>query len=156
MTTWSDIDEPVLRFVAAQPPSMPPSWAWRLQLRPETIPSSEVDGLDERQIDEAMLRLQSAGLVDVGERSETIGYATWSRPRVTALGSMVLGVWPDLDRIDAVEALQVSLAALAEHEPDQQRQSALRRAAGLLASLSASVAVKLVSSAADEASGDVF
>lgn len=98
MTTWDDIDEPVLRFVAAQGSSMPPSWVWRLELRP-TIASTEVKGVDERQIDEAMLGLQSAGLVDVRQRVETIGYAVWTRPRVTALGSMVPGMWPDLDQV---------------------------------------------------------
>lgn len=155
MTVWTEIDEPVLRFVAAQESSMPPSWRWRLQLRPEAVTSTEIDGLGERQIDEAMLRLQSAGLVDAAERSETIGYATWSRPRVTALGSMVLGVWPDLDRVDAVEALQVSLAALADKESDPQRAGALRHAAGLLGSLGTTIALKLVGSAAGEAAREI-
>lgn len=155
MTVWTEIDEPVLCFLAAQGSSMPPSWTWQLQLRPETVPSTEIERLDERQIDEAMLRLQSAALVDTGQRSETIGYATWSRPRVTALGSMVLGVWPDLDRVDAVEALQISLSALADEEPDPQRASALRRATGLLSSLGVTIALKLVSSAAAEAAGEV-
>jgi hypothetical protein len=151
-----DIDEPVLRFVAAQESSMPPSWMWRLQLRPETIRSDEIEGLDERQIDGSMLRLQSAGLIDAHERHETSGSARWYRPRVTAQGAMVLGLWPDLDRVDAVSALQVSLAALAEQEPDPEQRSALRRAAGLLASLGTPVALKLVGSATGEAAGEIF
>lgn len=146
MTTWDDIDEPVLRFIGAQGSSMPPAWAWKLELRP-TVASTEVGGLDERQIDEAMLRLQSAGLVDARQRSETIAYAMWTRPRVTALGSMVLGVWPDLDHVDMVATLQTSLAALAEHEAEPARQIALRRAAGFVGSLSEGIALKIIAGA---------
>ena len=83
-----------------------------------------------------------------------VAHVYWSRLRVTALGSMVLGVWPDLDHVNAIEALQVNLAALAEDESDPERQSALRRAAGLLASLSGDVALKLATGAAGEAAGE--
>jgi len=148
-----EIDERVLCFLARQPSSMPPSWEWRLELRP-TVPSTEIDGLDERQIDDGMLRLESAHLV-AGKRTETVGFASWSRPRVTALGSMVLGVWPDLQHVDALVAMQVSLAALAEQEADPEQRSALRRGAGLLASLSASIATRVVAGAAGEAGGEI-
>lgn len=153
MTTWTDIDEPVLRFLAEQPASVMPGWDWHLALRPP-VDSSEIQGLDERQIDEALFRLESVGLMDSRDRSETVAYAVWYKPRVTALGSMVLGVWPDLDRVDAVESLQVSLAALAEQEPDSERQGALRRAAAMLASLSGSIATRLAADAAAQAGGD--
>lgn len=154
MTLWSVVDEPVLSFLAAQPSSMPPGWSWQLELRP-TIPSTEIDGLDERQIDESLLRLQTAGLIDSLERVETIGYAYWSRLRVTALGSMVMGVWPDFERVDAVDALQLNLAALESVEEDPEARKGIRRAAGVLGSLGASVVSRIVESESGDLGGEV-
>lgn len=150
MSTWTDIDEPVLRAVADLPASMPPGVQWQLTIRPPE-PSDELAGLDESQIDEALRRLRGAGLIDALERTETVAYAIWTRPRVTAVGSMVLGAWPDLDRMDAVEALQASLAALADREVDPERRGALRRAAGVVGSLSGSIVTKLIVGAAGQA-----
>lgn len=155
VTTWTDIDEPVLRWVAEQGPSLPPGWMLKLELRP-TIPSVDIPGLDEAQIHDALLRLESAGLVAANDPQETNAHVYWSRLRVTARGSMVLGAWPDLDQVDAVEAMQVSLAALAEAEPDPERRTALRRAAGLLGSLGASVAIKIATGAAADAGGELL
>jgi len=126
----------------------------KLELRP-TIASVDIPGLDEAHIHDALLRLESAGLVAANDPQETVAHVYWSRLRVTAAGSMVLGLWPDLDQVDAVEAMQVSLAALAEAEPDPERQAALRRAAGLLGSLATSVALKVATGAAADAAGEI-
>jgi hypothetical protein len=57
-------------------------------------PSEEIEGLTERQVDDALLRLESYGLASSRERSETSSYAIYDSPRLTALGHRVLGAWP--------------------------------------------------------------
>jgi hypothetical protein len=44
-------------------------WHLKLTIRPDPVPSVEVPGLDERQVDDTLMRLKGHGLVD-GKREE--------------------------------------------------------------------------------------
>ena len=95
---------------------------------PEEIP--ELDGLPGDEFDRSLQRLHEHGFLD-GYRSETMsGNVTWLRLRVTAPGLIVLGEWPDLDRIASALGIHELLNALAEAAPEEER-GVLRKAAGL-------------------------
>lgn len=51
---------------------------------------------------------------------------------MTAFGWIVLGEWPDLDRIATAASIHRLLRALSDEAPEQERD-ALRRAAGVVA-----------------------
>lgn len=134
MSVWTDVDEPVLRWLAEQPPSfIPDVWQWQLELRPEPTPN-EVGNLDSVQVDEALTRLYDHGLVD-GRRTETISYARWSRLRLTGHGLLILGEWPDLDRLASAAGLRLLLTRLAEEAPDADERGNLRQLVGFLSQL---------------------
>jgi hypothetical protein len=127
-TLWERIDEPVLRWVAGLPPSFEME-LHDLELR-EPEPFEALPGLTSQDVHEALLRLQSYGLID-GVEGKPMRSATWSRLRVTAKGLIVLGEWPDLDRVATAAGLHRLLRALAEEAPEEQRGT-LVRAAGVV------------------------
>jgi hypothetical protein len=135
VNTWAGIDQRVLRWVLEQ--SDAPEWRSRiieLTLRPEPEPCAEFDGgPNTLQMDEALLRLRGYGLT-AGNRHETEA-AIWSHLRITADGLILLGEWPDLDRVASFEGVQVMLAALAKKAEDPDDKSALRRTAGAIGRL---------------------
>jgi DNA-binding PadR family transcriptional regulator len=150
MSTWSETDEPLLRWVHEQPSSfIPETWILRLELRRYTKPSEEVPGLSTEQVDQALIRLQEHGLID-GERGEAIGFSSWSRLRVTALGLQVLGEWPDLDKLASAASLKLLLNELADAAPDSEDQSALRRLIGVAGEVGEGVVVSTLNNAAGE------
>jgi hypothetical protein len=100
-----------------------------LELR-EPEPFEALPALTSQDVHEALLRLQSHGLID-GRESKAMQSSTWSLLRVTAGGLIVLGEWPDLDRVATAAALHRLLRALAEGAPEEER-SALVRAAGVV------------------------
>jgi hypothetical protein len=137
MSTWQDVDQPVLRWVLER--SDEPEWyatILRLKLRPEAEAFDEIDDcdLDSIKVDEALIRLEGHGLI-AGQRSETVAYSIWSQLRVTADGLIVEQEWPDLDRAASFEGIRVILAKLAQEQADAEDGSALRQAAGALGSL---------------------
>ncbi len=136
MTTCDEVDDLVLRWLFAQDQN--PDWNGRtenLTLRPAPEPQLAFDGeLDRRQVDEALKRLHSYGLI-VGERGATTHYAYWSQLRVTADGLILLGQWPDLDRVASAQGLTVLLSELAGEATDPDDQKALRQTAGAVARL---------------------
>jgi hypothetical protein len=70
MTVWNDVDEPVLVWVAEERPAGTPSSQLQLTIRPDDggpPPTfAHLDGLDERQVDDALMRLESYGLIARG------------------------------------------------------------------------------------------
>jgi hypothetical protein len=126
-TLCETIDEPMLRWVATLPPSLAME-LHKLQIRkPELFP--HVDGVDSRQSHESLLRLLSAELIG-SDHSPTTHYESWFKLRLTARGWIVLGEWPDLDRVATAVSIQSLLRALAEDAPEEERP-ALLRAAGV-------------------------
>jgi hypothetical protein len=87
-----------------------------------------IPGLSSREVHESLKRLASHGLVD-GDEGPPLQTVHWSKLRVTAFGWMVLGEWPDLDRVASAASIYRLLHALAESAPEEER-GALVRAAG--------------------------
>lgn len=126
-TLWERVDEPVLRWVATLPTVLEFALV-ELQIRE---PVEEVGSLDSRTVNESLRRLQSHYLID-GEEHQTTHHSTWSKLRLTALGLIVVGEWPDLDRVASAVSLRRLLLSAAEDAPDEAK-TALRRAAGAVA-----------------------
>jgi hypothetical protein len=103
---------------------------FNLELR-QPEPFKAVPGLTSREVQESLLRLRSHGLID-GMESPAMGNSTWSRLRVTAAGLIVMGEWPDLDRVATAASLHRLLRALSKDAPEGD-QAALKRAAGVVA-----------------------
>jgi hypothetical protein len=129
-TLWDRVDEPVLRWVASLPPTLAPDRSLlELEIR-DPEPFEPNPNLNSAEVHESLKRLVSHGLVD-GKATDFMQSTTWSRLRVTAFGLIVLGEWPDLDRVATAAALHRLLRALADNAPEEDR-SALRRAAGVI------------------------
>lgn len=152
VTTWSEIDEPVLCWLLER--DVDPEWKGSIQLtlRPQPEAVVELGGLDTAQIDAALLRLQDHMLI-AGHRSEAIGYSRWSRLRLRAEGLILLGEWPDLDRIASATGLQALLAALAEQAEDAGQQGDLRRTVGAIGRLGEAIVEDTMASVAADAIG---
>jgi hypothetical protein len=127
-TLWDQVDEPVLRWVASLPPSLEME-LHEFQLR-ESEPFAPIEGLDTRDVRESLHRLRSHGLI-AGDESLSTHDETWHKLRVTAFGLVVLGEWPDLDRVATAASIHRLLRALADEAPEQER-TALVRAAGVV------------------------
>jgi hypothetical protein len=127
-TLWEHVDEPVLRWVASLPPSLEME-LHEFQLR-EPQPFAPIDGLDTRNVRESLHRLRSHGLI-AGDESLTTHDESWHKLRVTAFGWVVLGEWPDLDRVATAASIHRLLRALADEAPEQERNP-LVRAAGVV------------------------
>jgi hypothetical protein len=106
----------------------------KLTIRPDPVPSVEVPGLDERLVDDALMRLQGHGLVD-GKRDEFSAFAVWSRLRITGRGQQVLGEWPELDRLNSAEGLRLLLNRMADETEDADERSGLKRLIGFMGSI---------------------
>jgi hypothetical protein len=129
-TLWDRADEPILRWVAALSSALDPTAPLVLELgEPEPFP--DVPSLTSQDVQESLRRLKSHGLID-GHEAAAMGSSTWSSLRVTAPGLVVLGEWPDLDRVATAASLHQLLRALSDAAPDADR-TALRRAAGVVA-----------------------
>jgi hypothetical protein len=127
-TVWERVDEPLLRWVASLPPSLVAELVNLEERQPEPFP--HVEGLDSRETNDGLYRLVSAGLID-GLDARSMASTTWSRLRVTARGLIVLGEWPDLDRVISAASPTTLLRRLAEEAPEEHK-SALERTAGVL------------------------
>jgi hypothetical protein len=151
MATWDEVDDRVLRWLLDQDAN--PDWAGRtdnLTFRPSPEPLAAFDSeLDARQVDEALTRLSGHGLM-AGERTLTTHYTRWSQLRLTARGLVLLGEWPDLDRVASAQGLTVLLAELAEEAGDADDKKALRRAAGAVSRLGEGIVSSTVESLGTE------
>jgi hypothetical protein len=128
-TLWDRVDEPILRWVASLGSVDSPTQL-ELELR-EPEPFEGVPGLTSRDVQQSLMRLRSHGLIDASEFA-AMQSSTWTGLRVTAAGLIVLGEWPDLDRVASAASLHRLLRALSDDAPEAER-TALRRAAGVVA-----------------------
>jgi hypothetical protein len=125
-TLWERVDEPILRWVA----SLDSPNQVELELR-EPGAFEGVAGLSNLDVQQSLTRLRSHGLID-GNEFAAMQNSTWSSLRVTAAGLIVLGEWPDLDRVASAASLHRLLRALSDDAPETER-TALRQAAGVVA-----------------------
>ena len=153
VSTWTDIDERVLRWLLDQDSN--PNWDGRSKLvvHGELQPFPDFNGeLDSRQVDEALRRLRAHGLI-AGERSGTVMVGFWSGLRLTSGGLILVGEWPDLDRVASIQGLQVVIARLAEQAEDASDSAALRRTAGAIGRLSEGLVNATLESLGEELAG---
>jgi hypothetical protein len=152
--TWDEIDEPVLRWLLAQ--EADPGWTGMLRdlaLRPKLEPQSAFDGdLDSLQVDKALTRLRDHGLI-AAEREETTHYAIWSQLRVKADGLIILGEWPDLDRVASAQGVVTLLTELAAETSNPEDQKSLRKAAGAVGRFSEGIVNSALESVGGELAG---
>ncbi len=127
-TLWERIDEPVLRWVATLPPSLEMKLYEFKVSEPE--PFAAIDGLQSDEVHMSLHRLLSHGLID-GDPAPPANQAIWGKLRVTAFGWIVLGEWPDLDRVATAASVTSLLRALGDQAPEMER-GALLRAAGVI------------------------
>jgi hypothetical protein len=149
-TLWQTVDEPMLRWLA----SLPAKDVFNLLLslgtrEPETF--THVDGITSIDARDSLRRLVSHGLIS-GREKESIGGSVWYRLRVAANGLIVLGEWPDLDRVASAASLHRLLVALADEAPDQEKKG-LRRAAGSIGNLGDGIVHDTVAEIAHEIGG---
>ena len=147
MAVWDEVDDRVLRWLLKR--DADPDWAGRtdnLVFRPTPEAQAAFDGdLDARQVDEALARLSGHGLI-AGDRGATTHYAYWSQVRLTAQGLILLGEWPDLDRVASAQGLVVLLAELADEASDADDKKALRQTAGAIGRLGEGIVNSTVAS----------
>ncbi len=153
MSTWTEIDERVLRWLLDQDSN--PDWNGRIKLvvHGEPQPFRDLNGeIDSRQADEALTRLQSYGLI-AGVRTGTVMVAFWSGLRLAPRGLILLGEWPDLDRVASLEGLQAVFAGLAKQAEDADDRTALRRTAGAIGRLGEGIVDSTIESLGEELAG---
>ena len=151
MTVWHDVDERVLLWVADD---LPASMEFEMvELPNDDEPCERVEGLTNRQVIQALQRLESYGLVAFA-REPAGANIIFTATRLTALGHQVLNEWPDLDQIDAVQGVSLALAAMAEKEAQPEKASLLRRAAGILLEIPPSILVNEVEKEAGKLAHD--
>ncbi len=117
MTTWTEIDEPLLRWLLEREDDLHCRGRLQLTIRPQVEMLPDFGGIDNTQVDAALVRLSDHRLI-WGGRHEATGYALWSRVRLRARGLIILGEWPDLDRVASAAGIQTLIAALAEETSD--------------------------------------
>jgi hypothetical protein len=153
VSTWDEVDERVLRWLLDQDSN--PGWDGRIKLvvygQPQ--PFQNLNGeIDSRQADEALTRLHSHGLI-AGVRTGTAMAAFWSGLRLAPRGLILLGEWPDLDRVASLEGLQAVFAGLAKQAEDAGDRTALRRTAGAIGRLGEGIVDSTIESLGEELAG---
>lgn len=150
-TLWERVDEPVLRWVATLPSSL------AMEIRAFGVATPEpfdpIPGLNSRDVHQSLQRLRSHRLVD-GIEGPAVQSVTWTKLRVAAFGWIVLGEWPDLDRVATAASVHGLLRALADDAPEQVR-SALVRAAGVVSRTADEVVRGTAANVAGTVGGDV-
>lgn len=153
MSTWTEIDERVLRWLLDQDSN--PDWAGRIKLivygQPQPFPDLNGE-LDSRQADEALTRLHGHGLL-AGVRTGTVMAAFWSGLRLAPRGLILVGEWPDLDRMASLEGLQAVFGGLAKQAEDAGDRTALRRTAGAIGRLGEGIVGSTIESLGEELAG---
>jgi hypothetical protein len=153
MSTWTEIDEPALRWLLEQDSN--PDWGGRIKLvvygQPQPFRDLD-DEIDSRQADEALTRLESHGLI-AGVRTGSAMAAFWSGLRLAPRGLILLGEWPDLDRVASLEGLQAVFTGLAKQAEDAGDRTALRRTAGAIGRLGEGIVESTIESLGEELAG---
>jgi hypothetical protein len=129
MTVWDEIDDGVLRWVFALPPSFDTHEILDFPIN-EPIPFGPIPELDTGAVTKSLERLRGHGLI-AGECSRWFGGDGWHDLRVTARGLMYLGEWPDLDLVATAASMNQLLRLAAAEAPETDRP-VLLRAAGVV------------------------
>lgn len=127
MTLWSERDEPVLRWLEANPP-----FGGILSTNQfSDQPDQRLPDLTQAEFHRAVVTLHDAGyLASDGGTSESGGGVHFTHFLVTGVGKQALGLWPRFDALGSPGELSDILEALAENAPTQEAASNLKRAAG--------------------------
>jgi hypothetical protein len=132
---WDHLDGPVLRWVYGLPSILEQDVMYELATR-HPVDSDEIAGVRSNEVHDALVRLCDHELI-AGECSLRPGGADWYALRVTAGGLVVLGDWPDVDRVASVSSLQLLLQQFAADSEDDDERTLLRRAAGAIGRIGA-------------------
>ena len=152
MTRWDEIAEPVLRWVQTYPSFLAKPQFLTLPIGEPTA-FEEIKGLDSRQVNDALQRLQSRGLIS-GQKDDFGREVLWSKLRLTPDGLRYLDEWPDLEQLETASALNAVLGQLASGAPEDDA-TALRRAEELVTRAGGDVIRDAVSELAAGAVTDV-
>jgi hypothetical protein len=125
LSVWDRVDERVLLWVASLPPSFTSDEI--LDFPSHSPPQFEpIEGLDTREVGEALRRLYDAGFIR-GKND----YESWFELRLGPNGLIYLGEWPDIELAASALTLHNLLRAVAEQAPVDDRD-AITRAAGVV------------------------
>jgi len=154
VTTWDRVDEPVLRWIRDDwPLKLGERHQYTFETRPpEPIP--ELDDLPSDELHESLRRLYEAELIDGSVAEAMGGRTTWTNLRLTSLGLVAIGEWPDLDLIASAVGIHDVLDALADAAPEEER-SFLQRAAGTVGRLGDEIVRSTLSGIAGDLGKDV-
>jgi DNA-binding PadR family transcriptional regulator len=152
MARWEEIAEPVLRWVQRYPSFLSEPLLLTLAIT-EPTPFEDIEGLDSRQVNDALKRLQSRGLIS-GEMDHFGRDVIWGKLRLTADGLRLLDEWPDLEKIEAASALGAVLEQLATTAPHEDA-TALRRTEAYVARTSGELIRDAVSELTADAVKDI-
>src|SRR2546422_5079849 len=131
---WDEVDDRVLRWVASRPFSYAESGQVILR-DDEPLPDSpELDGLDWKQIDASLRRLEGEPYEFIAGRQSPAGQrgTIWSKLRIRAPGLQVLDEWPDFDRIASALGMRMLLEEVAKAESDPGKKTLFQRVAGIV------------------------
>jgi hypothetical protein len=81
------------------------------------------------------------------------GGSIWSQLRVKADGLIILGEWPDLDRVASAQGVVVLLTELAAETTNPEDQKTLRRAAGAVGRLGEGIVDSALEAVGEELAG---
>jgi hypothetical protein len=145
--SWEELEGPVLRWVLE-------SRQDQLQLFWDRTPSEVTDALSDRQVDDALVRLERHGLI-AGTRHEASGTSFWVGLRPTADGLRVLAEWPPVEAATMNVALARILRALADELPDEEQVTATRRAGRAVSRMSGEIVRDIATSEMRRLGGEI-
>jgi hypothetical protein len=126
MSLWSERDEPVLRWLAENPPRanfLTTNWL-------SDDPDERLPQLTRADFHLAVETLHDAGYVSSdGGSYESGGGVHFALFQVTGAGKQALGLWPQFDALGSPGELAAILDALADSAPTEEEASNLKRAA---------------------------
>jgi hypothetical protein len=144
---WERIDLPVLRYVQEFPYNM----EWRFD---RSGPTEELPELEGEEVDESLRRLRDHGLVWWHDRTETSGFFSYVRLRLTPDGLRVLGEWPPSEEAQLGAALVQVLLALADDAQEPEAKP-VRRAAGAVGRFANDVLFDVAKGELNKMGGDI-
>src|SRR5687767_7021575 len=124
-TLWERVDERVLRWVAARPPTLTSSEILDFPTNPPQ-PFALIPELNTDEVGASLRRLHAAGFI--GGKND---YESWHDLRLGPRGLVYLGEWPDLELVASALTLHRLMRAVADEAPAEEKD-ALTRAAGVV------------------------
>jgi len=126
MSLWSERDEPVLRWLEANPPF----GGFVSTNQYSSQPDQRLPELTQAQFHRAVLTLHDAGYLSYEAGTpQGGGGVSFTHFLVTGAGKQALGLWPRFDALGSPGELASILEALADNAPTEEEASNFRRAA---------------------------